>query len=345
MAVKSFGTSDGLTRKIWLANNEQLFRDAAKESYFLPRFGGDNKNSIIYEKKELLKGNGDRITFGIRMRLTGTGVGPGQTLEGNEEALTTYTMNVTMTRRRHAVRVERGLSKQRTQADMEKEAREGLKDWMAEYIDQQIFTALSTTPTTVFINDNGTITKTTAATGKSTLTASQDKLTPKLIRAVKTWALTGGNRSQTPLRPIMVDGRKTFVLLVHPDVAYDLKNDSAYEQQVREAEVRGKSNPLFSGAVAVIDNVVIHEHENVTIGTDAGGSSDQPYAECIFMGAQAACWAWGMREEMKEEDFDYGEEVGFAMGLNYAVSKTQFNSLDYGSIGVYVGRTQLSDAS
>lgn len=338
-------SNNALTRKLWLAKNEQLFRDAAKESYFLPRFGSEGKNSIVYEKKELTKESGDKLTFGIRMRLTGSGVGAGQTLEGNEESLTLHNYSVTMDRRRHAVRVERGLTKQRIQADLEAEARDALKDWMTEYIDQQFFNSLRSTPTNVWYNDNGTPTKATAAAAKAAINASQDKLTPQLIRAVKTWALTGGNRSQTPLRPININGKKHFVLVCHPDAIYDLKNNSIYEQYLREAERRGSENPIFNGSVAVIDNVVIHEHESAYIATDAGGSGDQPYAECFLMGAQSLCWAWGKREDMVEETFDYGEEAGFALGLNYAVGKTQFNGLDYGSVGVFVGRSQISDAS
>ncbi len=343
MAVKSFATTDALTRKLWMAENEQLFRDVAKESYF-SRFMGKGKNSIVYEKEELKREAGDKITFGIRMRLSGSGVGAGQTLEGNEESLTTHDYSVTMDRRRFGVRVERGLSKQRIQADMEQEAREALKDKMTEYIDEQLFSSLRTTPTAVWYNNNGTLTKDTAANAKAAIVAAEDKITPKLVSGVRAWARTGGNRSQTPLRPIKVDGRDTFILLVHPDVAFDLKQDSTYTQYARDAEVRGESNPLFSGAIAVIDNIVIHEHENVHIGTDAGSSSDQPYAECFLLGAQALCWAWGMKEEMVQKDFDYGEEVGFSLGLNYAAGKPQFNSLDYGSVGVFVGRTQVSDA-
>jgi len=345
MSTTSFASGNALTVKHWMAKSEQLFRDAAKESYFLPRFGSAGKNSIVYEKKELMSKKGDKITFGIRMRLSGNGVGPGQTLEGNEESLTTHDYSVTMTRRRHAVRVENGLSEQRIQMDQLEEARLALVDWMAEYIDETLFTALRGTPTTVWYNNNGTPTKATAAAAKAAITAAEDKLTPKLISALRAWAVTGGNRSQTPLRPIMVDGRKTFVLLIHPDVAFDLKNDSTYAQAKREADDRGKKNPLFTGALGVWDNVVIHEHENVYIATDAGGSADQPYAECFLLGAQSLCWAWGKRERMVEEDFDYEEETGIATRLNYAVGKPQFNSKDYGSIGVFVGRTQISDAS
>tara|TARA_R110000744_G_scaffold228_2_gene864 strand:- start:7822 stop:8853 length:1032 start_codon:yes stop_codon:yes gene_type:complete len=343
MSVTQFGTNNALTRKLWLAENEQLFRDAAKESYFLPRFGSEGNGSIIYEKKDLVKGGGDKLTFGIRMRLSGAGVGAGQTLEGNEESLTTHSYSVVMDRIRHGVRVENGLSKQRVQADMEKEAREGLKDWMAEKIDEKLFAALRATPTTVWYSNNGVPTKDTAANAKAAMNASEDKITPKLIRAVKTWAMTGGNRAQSPLRPIKINGKNHFVLVCHPDAVYDLKNDSTYTQYLREAEARGKENPIFSGAIAVIDNVIIHEHESAYIATDGGGAS-VPYAECFFMGAQALCWGWGMREEMTQESFDYGEQAGFGLGLNYAVGKTQFNSLDYGSVGVFVGRTQVSDA-
>jgi len=54
MSTTEFATGNALARKLWKAKNEQLFRDAAKESYFLPRFGSEGKNSIVYEQKDLM---------------------------------------------------------------------------------------------------------------------------------------------------------------------------------------------------------------------------------------------------------------------------------------------------
>jgi hypothetical protein len=49
----------------------------------------EGTNSIVHVKNDLTKSKGDRITYGIRMRLSGAGVTSGQTLEGNEESLVT----------------------------------------------------------------------------------------------------------------------------------------------------------------------------------------------------------------------------------------------------------------
>ena len=338
-------SGNALTSKLWALENEKLFRDAMKQSYFLPRFGSTDKNSVVYIKNELEKESGDRITFGIRMRLTGSGVGPGQTLEGNEEQLTLHNYSLNLTRRRHAVRVERGLTEQRIKTQLEPEAKMAIQDWMAEYIDDKLFEALRSTPTVVWYNNNGAPTKGASASAvKSDINSAQDKVTPKLLSAIRTWAITGGNRSQVPIRPIMVDGRKTYIFLAHPDVIYDLKNDSTYAQAQREAADRGKDNPIFTGAVGVWDNVVVHEHENILIGADAGSGSDQPYAECSLLGAQSLCFAFGKRKnQIVTQEFDYKEEVGYSIGLNYGAGKPVFNGKDYGSIGVYVGRTQISD--
>jgi N4-gp56 family major capsid protein len=344
MAVNLIASSDNKTNKLWMLKNEQLFRDSAKESFF-SRFEG-GKDSIVYVKNELEKTKGDQITVGMRPRLTGAGVPAGSTLLGNEEALTIYDFPLTMEGRRHGVEVpvDGTLSQQRIQTDLGEEAMAGLKDWIVEYKDAQMFAALRANPTTVFHQNNGAFETGVYATIKADIVEAQDKITPNFIRRMKTWALTGGNRSQTPLRPIKVDGRNAYVLLVPPDVAADLKENSVYEAYVREAADRGRSNPLFTGAVAVIDNVVIHEHENVHIGTDGGGAA-VPFAEIHLLGAQSLCWAWGKRTGIQTEVKDYNTKVGYGVNLNYAVGKPVFNSLDYGSIMGLVSRTQTSDVA
>jgi len=51
---------------------------------------GPTSASIIQIKDETSKSAGDRITYGLRMQLSGTGVIGDGTLEGQEEALATF---------------------------------------------------------------------------------------------------------------------------------------------------------------------------------------------------------------------------------------------------------------
>lgn len=346
MAVYSQASNDNKTRKLWELENEKLYRDAAMESYFLPRFGGTGKDSMVTINNKFQKEAGDNITFAIRMRLQGGGVGPGGTMEGNEDSLTFYDYNLTLTRERKAVRIERGLTGQRTQTDLEEEARAALRDWMAERIDYRILEALDVTPSLTFYNNNGAPAyNATYATAKAAIADGTSKLTPKLLSYIKTGASTGWNRSQTPIRPIKVNGKDHYIFLAHPDAIYDLRQDSEWNEAQREANVRGSDNPIFNGMVGMWDNIVVHSHERVTIGTDAGVGANVPYSKGYFLGAQAVCWANGKRDEMVQETFDYEEEVGFQIAMTYGVKKPVFNSKDYGSVAVVLNRTRVSDAA
>lgn len=344
MAKTAFATDNALTKKLW---DEKLFRDTVKEAYF-KKFMGEGSDNLIMEKTDLEKSKGDNITFGLRMRLAGQGVISGQQLENNEEKLTTHNDSVSLEQYRHGVRDDGALTRQRAMFDISAESMTALKDWGSEKIDQNIFDALiTTTPSIVFYQISGTITKqTTYATAKSAITvAANSLLTPKLISFAKAYAKTGGGRSGmlTPLRPIKVEGRAYYVLLVHPDVMFDLKQDTTFTQALREAEIRGPQNPLFQGATAIWDGVVIHEHENVPVGTNAGAGAI-PYCDGIFMGAQAGLYAWGKRPEVVTETFDYKNEIGYGWGMIAKAKKPVFNSKDYGSFQLMLSRTNVAGA-
>lgn len=329
MAKTAFATSDALTKKLW---EEQLFRDALKESYFT-RFMGMTPDSLVYVKEDLVKSKGDEITFGIRMRLSGTGVTSGQVLEGNEEKLTTFSYKIALERYRHAVRDAGALDRQRVAFSIDEESVAALKGWGGEKIDELCFDAVTAAPTKTFFGG--------AATSKATLTTA-DKVTPALISKAKAFAKVGGGRTQPPLRPVRIEGRDYYVFVIHPDVMFDLKQDATFAQAYREAHMRGSENPIFQGSQGIWDGVVIHEHENVPIFTNGGAGGNVPGASNIFMGAQAICYAWGERPKVIAETFDYEEEHGYAWAMTARAGKPKFNSKDYGSIEVMVARTQIN---
>jgi N4-gp56 family major capsid protein len=340
MGKTAFTTANALTKKAW---DERLFRDSQKEAYF-SKFMGTSSDSLVQVKDKFTKEKGDNVTFGIRMRLTSTGFTSGQSAEGNEDKLTTYSDSVSLEEYFNAVRDSGPLDRQRAMFSIDEESKAALKTWMAEKIDQLAFTQIFNSPSKIFYRDSsaGAISTTaTAATAKAALSATYSLITPKLISAIKTWSLTGGNRGQTPLRPIRINGKNYFVMLMHPDSMYDIKNDSTFAQARREALERGKDNPIFSGSEAIWDGVVIHEHENCPIATDAGAGS-VAWSKAIFMGAQSLIWAWGKHPETVQKEFDYGREHGFGIGMLAGVKKPTFNSKDYGSVQVYLARTNIA---
>lgn len=337
-----FATNNALTVKAW---HEKLWRDIKLQSYF-DKFMSTKGDSIVHELTELGKGTGDEVTVGLRLKLQGGGQESDDgeiTLEGREEAMQTRDFALRLSEVGHAVRGKNPMAQQRVFFAIDDEARQSLLDWTAEKVDSDIFRALQADdPTKIFYG--GT------AKAKSALTATQ-KITPMLLSKVKAWAksdkrLLGG--TEPPIRPIRVGGKEYYVVLLHPHQMFDLKQDSTFQQWMREAEARGSENPLFTGASAMVDGLVIHEHELVKVGSDAGASNNVPYAMGHLLGAQALCYAWGKdRPTVRPKAFDYGRKVNYAVDYIRGVAKTQFkfdgtNLKDFGAVGIMTARTDLS---
>ena len=127
----SYGVNDALAVKVWA---KKLFVESLK-STILDKFIGTDNNSAIQVKDDLSKGSGDKITYGLRMQLGGDGTIGDSTLEGNEEALTTFTDKIYIDQLRHAVKVVGNMSQQRVNFDIRAEAQSGLVDWWADRMD------------------------------------------------------------------------------------------------------------------------------------------------------------------------------------------------------------------
>ena len=100
MATTDYGVNHSLAVKLW---SKKLAHEALKQTY-MGKFLGTGSDSLIQIKDDTQKSAGDKVTFGLRMQLTGNGVQGDATLEGNEESLVTYSDNVTIDQLRHAVR-------------------------------------------------------------------------------------------------------------------------------------------------------------------------------------------------------------------------------------------------
>lgn len=127
----SYGVNDTLAVKVWA---KKLFVEALK-STILDKFIGTDNNSGIQVKDDLSKGSGDKMTYGLRMQLSGDGTIGDSTLEGNEEALTTFSDQIYIDQLRHAVKVVGNMSQQRVNFDIRAEAQSGLVDWWADRLD------------------------------------------------------------------------------------------------------------------------------------------------------------------------------------------------------------------
>jgi N4-gp56 family major capsid protein len=345
MATTSYGVNDALAVKLW---GKKLFQDALKKTY-ASKFTGKGSNSLCQIKDETSKGPGDKITVGLRMQLSGTGVQGDGTLEGNEEALTTYSDSVFIDQLRHAVRSAGKMSEQRVPFSVREEAKAGLEDWWADRIDTWFFNQLAGNTAqsdTRYTGNQAAIAPSTNR--KLFVTGSADEsqgsgnvmtltMIDKCVERAETLSPT--------MRPVMVGGEKKWVMFLHPYQVYDIRTSTSTGQwlDIQKAALSGgndSKSPIYTGALGEYNGVVLHMASRVPTGVNSStGAAVSTVRRAIFCGAQAAMMAYGQKDQSAEmswveELFDYGNQLGVSAGMIAGLKKTQFNSEDFGTIVV-----------
>lgn len=303
-------------------------RDSLRGGFWSKFVGTEGSRSPIVRRTELLNSPGDTIHIQITDPLSGSGVvGDETALEGSEENLDTTSMKVIPILYRHAVGFYRRANK-KSILDLRSEGKMRLAEWGQEKMDDLRFSAfVSSTDlngedyTPEFIVAGG------GTTGASDV-ATTDTLDVETIQKAK---LEAYNNRALPLKT--VDGDEFFGLVCHPNTLYNLKRSDEYRDWVREAEVRGKDNPFFRGAVAMIDGVVIYQHNNVVTASD--GASSNSVSRNVLFGAEA--FVEGISEDVTwvEDTFDYGNKLGIA----YSFAFQPRRALAKNSVIVYAAAT------
>jgi hypothetical protein len=121
MSTTAFTSTSPHAIKLW---SRKTFNDAVKATTY-GKLIGKSDRSIVQIKDEL-KGDGDRVRFGLRSLPAGIGVQEDETLEGNEESLDFRYFDLTLGEKRHGFQVDMNLSAQRTAFDVWAEAKDAL---------------------------------------------------------------------------------------------------------------------------------------------------------------------------------------------------------------------------
>lgn len=325
MATWNIGTGNALAAQVWSA---QLIIEAADLIAWAP-YMGMGPNNFIQVKEDLMKKPGEIITFGLVKKLTGSGVTGDSTLEGNEEAPSTFTDTVTLDQKRNAIRINGAMSEQRSAFSQRETAKDLLKIWLAETIDGDIMTDMTTSPTRVLYQ--GT------ATSTATLTAA-DLFDLNLINKAKVLSRTLSPK----IVPVQRGSRKLHLAIFHPDSEYDMQVESSVWTAAQQfAMPDGPENAMFTDALGFWRNTILLSSENIPTASTWGSGANLNGAENIFCGRQAGCFAWGMKPFWREKEFDYGNQVGFAVGAIYDHTKAIFNSEDHAVIGTRSTRTNI----
>ena len=266
----------------------------------MDRFTGTSADDAIIFKDEL-KGGGQKVTIGLRLKLKGAGVSGDSTLQGSEENLGLLNDSMTIDQLRHAVLVGGDMSQQRVNFDLRSEANSGLVDWWAQrwdigfcnvmagntnitdvrYTGMQAATAPSSgshifptgitgAPPTAY---SGEGTGATQIGGSASLTLASDgvedggmrlSLLDKMVVLAETRA--------RPIRRTKVKGQEKYVAMLHPYQVYQLRRNTTSGQwlDIQKAALAGgqiTNNPIYIGSIGEYNGVVLHQDNRVPWGT------------------------------------------------------------------------------
>lgn len=288
-----------------------LFAQAENQTFFQGMEGEPGSSMPIIRQDGFSKEAGDTIKVDIVLALTGaglTGDSSGSLLEGNEEALKFRQNSITVDSLQHAVRWTKLVDKTITH-NMRVTAKNQLAKWLAGALDDQIFDELTGNGIAV-LPDSAIWAAGSATTRDDVLDGdATGRLTLDTLTELKAYAQV--DRKIEPIK-LDEDGNEYFVLVAHPYSIMSLKrDDDKWAQAQREAQVRGDSNPLFTGAAGIWDGVIIRSSNRVPRSANADSPTVQ-VADNIFLGAQAMSRGYGSYPDWTEEFFSYGQEAGIA---------------------------------
>lgn len=335
------------SRDLWMA---------ARNASFTMRFAGRGPNSMIQRITELTRSEkGDRAVLTLVADLEGDGVVGDYTLENNEEGIKAFDEVITIDQLRNANRLAGRMADQKSIVNFRNTSKDVLAYWLADRCDQLAFLTLSGIAYTQ-TNNGGVRPVNPTGRNLSDLAFAADVTAPSTLRHRRWDATTGlepGSTgdvaaADTPSYQMLVETKaymkdqyirgirgpgntEYYHVFMSPQGLAKLKLDADFLANLRHAGPRGSSNPIFSGAIATQDGLIIHEFRHVyTTNTWGGGSVAGQRA--LFCGAQALGMADIGLPYWDEEPFDYGNQAGISIGKIFGLLKPRFNSIYSGSV-------------
>ena len=349
------------------------FWKQARNQSFINKFLGKDANSMIQHITELKKSEkGARAVITLLTDMEGDGVVGDSQLEGNEEGLKSQDRVITIDQMRNANRHEGRMADQRSIVNFRENSRDKLAYWLADRMDQLAFLTLagksyayrtdgrtrvgSRLPNLEFAADiaapsakrvgrwDNTNKGFIVGGGQNTVTAA-DTPAWELFVQLKAYA------KENFMRGIMEGGEETYHAFLSPMAMSKLKLDPTYLQNLRHAQTRDSSNPLFTGTTVKIDGIYLHEFRHVpntrmaSSGSKFGASGTVDGCQLLFCGAQALGMADIGNPEWVEKQFDYDNQPGISIAKTLGFLKPQFETQysggtteDHGVISTFVAQ-------
>ena len=357
MSVTNFAALTDEQKTVW---SRDLWK-AARNNMFLNRFTGKGANAMIQRITELTKSEkGARAVITLVADLEGDGIVGDNQLDGNEESIKAYDQVIQIDQLRNANRHKGRMADQKSIVNFREQSKDVLAYWLADRLDQMAFLTLSGVAYSFKNNGaardaNSQLTQLDFAGDVTAPSTNRHRWWDSTNNALKPGATGSVIAGDTPSYRMLVEmkayaktqyirgirgqgNEEYFHVFMSPQGLAKLKLDSDFLANIRNAGVRGSSNPLFSGSMVMQDGLVIHEFRHVfnTVGAASGskwGSGSTIDGQRILMcGAQALGLAdlgspyWV--EEGKDYENQQGISVGKICGFKKPVFRSQVSSTD-----------------
>jgi len=287
----------------------------------------------IIQKTELNKNPGDHIKIGLMRELGGAGVYGATALTDAEVALRIYDMDIYVDLWRQGTAYTGFLNSQRNpfKVALSNLQRLALVNWMAQLLDNQLFYAFY----------HGWSQHVIAAYGGATDTAHPNKLyaggasndaglTSECVMNAEMLERLATYAADNNINQVNVNGDQYWVLVIHPYQLHNLRLDTTLREDFRSAGVRGKDNPIFSGADIIFNNLIVFTTKKI----DAVGSTgeDANKRKALLIGAHAMAQAIGRKPWPEDcDNTDFKLKAGKSINCIFGQARADFISDDSAS--------------
>jgi N4-gp56 family major capsid protein len=343
-----FSTNDALTRKKWARDLFSILLKAIEFNDLV----GTSDTSVVQLRKELGKGEGDTIKFGIRLPLTQEGIVGYDTVEGNEEKLIFRDFSTTIEELNFAVDTGGKMEEQRIPYNLLEIGKTALQERWADRLSDLMFAHLC--GDTTFKVNSKTFAQDPSApdtyhhmkvndVAEASMTAADEldlSFLDRMKQAAEAPDTTTWGTDHYRVRPLVIGGKKYYRVILHNYVFDRLRTNmnvgqwgdlQRAAQKLAVPNVEFEYNGMLVSKSERIRSLVTNVYRN------------------ILLGSQAAVLAWGGAGESKSTTMsfvpytkDAERYVMIRGGGILGIKKVVFNSKDYGVITGASYATKLS---
>jgi len=338
---------------------QEYIRESGFKDYMTNTNDGNKTGVVLCRYDQLSKEAGKTINVPFIGRLKSSGVTGTAILDGNEESLTNFNCGISIDWRRNGVRVPKSTSYQ-TEIDLWNASKDGLRNWEAEKVRDDIIRAMAAVATGADATVN--LELSTAAQRNAWMVSNSDRVlfggllsnyNATFSTAMLNVATPAGKASAAGaslckriaknadphIRPYKTETGREFFIAFHGTRSFrDIKADATIvsaNTNARSREGDGMTkNPIFQDGDIIYDGVIHHEVPEIDSyaaatgiynGAGAGGADIRPVFVC---GTGAVGIAWGQMPTMRTDLIkDYGFRPGVAIEELLGVKKIVFNGV------------------